>query len=363
MIRPTAIINLKYFKDNIRYINSLLNDNTRIMPVIKANAYGHGLNKIAHILQKEGVEYVCVATIDEVLEVLQLNLGFKILHLGKYSFEHLEVYSNNNVLATINTKEDIRVMGENNNLNFNVHLKIDTGMNRMGCNISDIENILCLSDRFSNVNIKGIYSHLACSENKQKSHNQIQLNLFKKTIDKYKERGYLFHILNSGGMLNFQNFHMDFVRSGITIYGVTPKGSENKYLKPVMKFIAPIVLIKEVTKGDKIGYGCTYKASKNMKIGIVQCGYADGVPLIFDNRGFVFYKKKKIPIIGRVSMDLTCIDLTDIISINEGDPVVFWGDVENKKSSLEYISEVFDTMPYIFLTSLSNRVMRVYIEE
>ena len=362
MIRPTAIINLNSLRQNIKYIKSILNKKTDIMPVVKANAYGHGLFQVAKILKSEGIKYVSVATIDEVEEVLKLNLGFTILHLGKCSKKHTDLYSNKNVIGTINTINDVDFFAKQKNKKFNFHVKVNTGMNRMGCDPDELDSILSLAEKKSNINIQGIYSHLACSENKNKGHNQIQFDIFNLIVEKYKYK-YLFHILNSGGMINFKNHHMDFVRTGIAIYGICPKGMESINLKPVMKFSAPVVLIKNVKKEEKIGYGCTYICKKNMKIGIVQCGYADGVPLFFDNKGFVFYKKNKVSILGRISMDLTCIDLTEINSIKEGDSITFWGDPDIDESSLEYISKEFDSMPYIFLTSISNRVERIYIEK
>ena len=127
-----------------------------------------------------------------------------------------------------------------------------------------------------------------------------------------------------------------------------------------MEFTAPVVLYKNINKDDKIGYGCTFHANKKMKVAIIQCGYADGIPIEFSNNGYVFYKKFKFPIIGRVSMDLVCIDITSYNEKNKIDKVVIWGG-ENKYSRLEYIAKNFNTIPYIYLTGITNRVERVYV--
>jgi len=361
---PKAIINITNLRHNIKYIRSSINSKAEIIPVIKANAYGHGYKKIAEILKEEEIKCVSVATSEEIREILNLNLNLDVLHLGKIHVLSIQqnIYNNNNVISTIHSLKDIEIFKENKNLNFRCHLKVDTGLNRMGCRVGEIDNIIKEIEKNKNINLEGIYSHLACSEDKSSKDNASQINIFKKIIQKYNYKGYSFHLLNSGGIFNYPDLHLDYIRTGLSIYGISPYGKVNNYLKPVMKLVAPIVLIKNINKGEKIGYGCTYKSTKSMKIGIVQCGYADGIPLNFSNNGLVFYKKNELSLLGRVSMDLICIDLTDVNAVDVDDEVVIWGDNSFNASYLENISKKFNSIPYIYLTSLSSRVRRVYVE-
>ena len=185
--------------------------------------------------------------------------------------------------------------------------------------------------------------------------------MFNKVINITDSLNIKYHILNSGGIFNYNKLTLDYVRSGIALYGINPMRKKDDNLKPVMKLTAPVVLTKGIDEGSKVGYGCTFVANKKMKIGIVQCGYADGIPLCFSNEGAVYYNEKSYPIIGKVSMDLICVDFSSS-NVNVMDEVVIWGG-DNFKSRLEFISNKFNNNPYVFLTSVSDRVERVYVEK
>ena len=167
------------------------------------------------------------------------------------------------------------------------------------------------------------------------------------------------HLLNSGGLFNYSDETLNIVRLGLSIYGISPLGEINNNLKPVMEFKAPIVLIKNIKKDKMVGYGCSFIAKNNMRIGIVQCGYADGVPFTYSNKGYVFFKKFKLNIIGRVSMDLIAVNLENIPCI-EGDWVTLWGGSLDA-SRLEIIATVHNDIPYTYITGITKRVEREYI--
>ena len=358
-----AIINLKNLRDNLDYLKSI-SLNADIYPVIKANAYGHGLVKIAKILQEENVKGGCVATINEVRELLDAKISFSILHLGKISYSNIDLY-NNNVIATINSIDDVKEIDKlcNNKFKIRAHIKIDTGMSRMGCNIAEFKNIFKLSMMSDNIIVEGIYSHLANSDIKNEAYNKTQIKLFNEILDTLDLRKYnlKIHLLNSGGLFNFKDLKYDIIRSGIAVYGISPLGFPHKKLKPVMTLKAPVVLNKKINKDTMVGYGCTFKAQKDMKISIVQCGYGDGIPYEFSNKGVVFYNQKKMNIIGKVSMDLICVDTTGI-NCEVGDEVIIWGNICND-SRLENIAKRFNNVPYTYITGLTNRIVREYIDE
>ena len=316
-MNPIAIINLKNLRNNIRYIKSKI-QSSGIISIIKANAYGHGYVEILKVLKSEKVKCVGVATITELKEVVKTKSKLDILHLGKIDFNKIEHYLDETVIATINTYQDVTLLKSKlkKYQKIRVHIKVDTGMCRMGCDPIDFMKIIKEISRSPNIIIEGVYSHLACSEDSDSQNNIDQIIIFKDMLNKIKTRNLKVHLVNSGGIINYKDCYFDFVRVGLSMYGIS-SGIINENLKPVMELVAPVVLIKDVLKGNKIGYGCTYVVKEKKKIAILQCGYADGIPYNFGNRGYVFFKKQKLPILGKISMDLMCIDCTKVKNIKE----------------------------------------------
>lgn len=362
-MNPIAIINLNNLRKNIKYLRSQTGS-ADIIPIVKANAYGHGSIEILKVLKDEKVRCVGIATTNELKEIIDEDLKLNILHLGKIDFNRLEYYLNKDVIATINTYEDVIILKNklNNYQKVRVHIKVDTGMHRMGCNYKDLDRIIKEIRSTSSITIEGIYSHLACSEDFSSEHNKKQITIFKNIINLIKMKNIKFHLINSGGIFNYNECCFNFVRAGLSIFGISSNRVINNKLSSVMELIAPVVLVKNVLEGDKIGYGCTYTVERKMKIAILQCGYADGIPYNYGNKGHVYFENKKLPILGKVSMDLICIDCSKVKQINENDQVTIWGG-DMKESKLENISKRFGNIPYIYLTSLSNRVERVYIDK
>ena len=286
------------------------------------------------------------------------------MHLGKISLIDKKLF-NDKIIFTINSIEDIDYI--NNICNkyskkVRCHIKVDTGMNRMGCKESDFADILRLSQDSKYIILEGIYSHLAYADDKNSLNNENQLSLFKKIIDLAGMYNLKYHILNSAGLFNYSNSKYDMVRCGLSLYGISPFNKINNNLLPVMTLKAPIILIKNINKNESVGYGCTYIAKEPKKIGIVQGGYADGIPRSFGNKESVYYNRYEFPIIGRVSMDLLCIDISTLDDTGNLQEVIIWGGSQ-VNSRLEIIAKKFNTIPYVYLTGLSNRVEKIYIEE
>tara|TARA_Y100001970_G_scaffold293883_1_gene444245 strand:- start:13184 stop:14281 length:1098 start_codon:yes stop_codon:yes gene_type:complete len=360
-----VIINLNNFEHNIRYMQSIAKK-ADLYPVIKANAYGHGFDRIAHKIADLKLKGVCIATINELKQLIHLNFNYSILHLGKISFLDFMLYQNSNVIATINTLDDIKKIKKYNNSSkpIRAHIKVDTGMTRMGCDIKEFIEVLdsCLKEK--SISLEGIYSHLANSETSNSDYNNQQFIMFQKIINHLKDKSlnYLkIHLLNSGGLLNYPHFNYDIIRTGLALYGISPLHNTRNKFKPVMEFKAPIVLNKDIVQGTMIGYGCSYEAKKDMKISIIQCGYGDGVPYEFSNQGFVYYNNKKIPIVGRVSMDLISVDTT-LVDCKINEYVTIWGG-ESSASRLEDIADYFNNIPYTYITGITDRVVREYIDD
>ena len=363
MIYPKAIIRLDNLKNNVKYLKSISNGSI-LMPVVKANAYGHGVIEISKELYKSGIKCVCVATILEVIELLNAKIGLDVLHLGKLCYDSLSKYSNKHVILTINCIEDINqinLYAKNNNKKFRCHIKVDTGMNRMGCKPGDFKDIYAAALNSESIFLEAVYSHLACSDDVTSNHNIFQLKIFEEIISFIKDDCIKLHLLSSGGLFNYNDYFYDLVRPGISIYGVSPLRKINHNLKPVMELIAPVVLFKNILRGEKVGYGCTYIAESDINIAIVQLGYADGLNKNFEIDGTVFVNDKEYPIVGRISMDLFAINCYDN-NLNLKDEVTIWGG-DSQKTRLEYISNKHNLLPYIYLTNLSNRVKRIYVEK
>ncbi len=360
MSAPKAYIKLNHLRDNINYLKSI-SRNAQLYPVIKADGYGHGAIKIAEELVKMNIECVCVATYCEIQDLINHEVNINILHLGKVFYDEFEIYFNKNIILTINSIDDvdkIKCLTKKHNRPIRCYLKIDTGMNRMGCELKDFDNIYKKIYRDSMFQIEGIYSHLSSSGNTDSENNILQFSRFSKKIDSLKNSNLKFHILNTGGLFNYNKHSYDIVRPGISIYGISPI-KLNLNLKPVMEFKAPVVHIKAVSKGDSVGYDCKYIAKKDIMIAIIQCGYADGMSKDFENNGVVFYEDFELPIVGKISMDLFAVNCSGL-DLKIDDEVTIWGG-NSLNSKLENIANKYNSIPYVYLTNLSKRVVRHYV--
>ena len=363
--QPEADIHLHHLIHNYHTIKSMVG-NAKVMAVIKANAYGHGAIPIAHVLSDIGVHGFCVALSQEAEELISGDIKKPILHLGKISNSNLNLYQSGQVRCTINSELDIDILKEIGTSNSPIfaHLKIDTGMGRMGNRFENARSIMIRLSNTPEIQIEGLYSHLATAEEMDTDFRDFQLNQFnevrKLANDKLPEIQY-FHIANSAGILTCPNSYLNMVRPGLSLYGISPMGMPNNNLKSVMKMKAPVVLVKNINKGDSVGYNRLYLAEKNETIALLQAGYADGIPTEFSNSGMVVINNNYYPIVGRVSMDLIAINCGKD-QINEGDIAYFWGG-NQENIQLEYIVKKYNKHPYEILTGVSGRVKRNLINE
>jgi len=357
-------INLKNLVSNYKYIYNQ-SKNVNVLGVVKANAYGHGLEQVAKTLDQQGIYGLGVATANEIRSLIDLNLKAQIIHLGSLHQNDYSLLKHDNVVCTIHSIEEFNNILNyvtTNNLQVKAHIKIDTGMHRLG--VLE-ENIKLLIEKIINNNqitIEGLYTHFSSAiENVDIVYKQFdKFELIKKIfIEKIKTIKY-FHAANSATILKHQKIKLNVIRPGITLYGISPFKKIENHLKPVMSFFAPVVLIKTIRKGMFIGYSQAYEAKKDMRIAIIQAGYADGVPFESYQNGCVFWEKNSLKILGKISMDLTCVDISNY-NINIGDQVLFWGESQLMESRLEKISKNIKKIPYLLLTGISKRVIRKYV--
>ena len=361
LFSPEAVIYRGAIENNMNVLRQLCGTSS-IMAVVKANAYGHGSAQITEILSNVGCDGYCVATGLEMFDILNSGIPEPVLHLGKVNSEIISKLSSfSNAIFTINHPDDIYVISSSlpADTKAKVHIKVDTGMSRLGVLENNLDRVIEELLKEDRVIATGVFSHFSCSEDLNSKEAVNQFNIFRKVSEYVKSKISSVesaHISNSAGILRDEGFCLDMVRPGISIYGVSPLGEAHKELMPAMRFRAPIVLIKDIPKGVGVGYNSTYVSNEAMQIAMVQAGYADGVPTSLSNQGGVYLNSQSLDIIGKVSMDLICVNLQNN-SAEVGDFVDIWGGDFN---SLESVSKSAGVLPYHCLTTLSDRVRRVY---
>ncbi len=358
-------INLNALVNNLNYFKSLLKPETKIMGMVKAFAYGSGSIEIANILEFHHSDYLAVAFTDEGVALREEGISLPIMIMSpkpgnmhiitRYSLEP-EIYNQKMYQAFVSylKKSGIR--------SYPVHIKIDTGMHRLGFLPSEIEELLNELTKVEEVEVKSVFSHLAGSENPDlDSFTLQQIEQFKTVREKFIKRlpGHkmLFHILNSAGIERFPEAQFDMVRLGIGLHGITTR--MDSPLIPTSTFTSTITQTRKINTGESIGYGRKEVASSPMEIGVIPVGYADGLNRKLGNRkGFVYINHKKIPIVGDICMDMCMIDITGL-NITEGEQVEIFG----KNIKIQEIASTLGTIPYEVLTAISGRVKRVYEQE
>ena len=360
MFQPEVKINTTNLLHNLNYVKRIVGK-ASIMPVVKANAYGHGLVTVCKFLSKYEIEGFCVALLSEAEILIKNNINLKILHLGCFDYSLEPILFNNNLRLTINSKEDIFFLekcGKKNNHNFNVHLKIETGMLRLGIESQDIKEIVNILLECKNITVEGVYSHLSSANETDQDYTNRQrdkfISLSKFIMKNFKTIKYQ-HLANSSALLKDKKNHFNLVRPGLTIYGIDPT-EDGHNLKPALLLEAQVCLIKNVSKGDYIGYNRTYLSKNNFKVAIIQIGYADGIPISLSNNYSVDYNGEKLSIIGKISMDLICIDIAKS-KIKKGCKVIIFG---SKNTRIDKLPKNIMESPYTILTSISQRVKRIY---
>lgn len=362
LLRPTYVeIDLDIIKHNINEMKKIIDKDTKLGLVIKANAYGHGAVEIAKILEEENVDYICVAGLNEAMELRNNDIKAPILVMGYTPDDCLDVAVKNNITLTIFSKEQAENLSNISNKlseKSKIHLKVDTGFNRLGFKINeDLPSTIKYIYNLPNINVEGIFSHLAL---KDEESDYEQFNKFTNLLDEIDHLDIpIKHICDSIGMVAYKDFHMDMVRVGASLYGYNSRKSIMD-LKPAMTFKSKFAQIKNIKKGEGISYDYSYVANKDMKVGTVLCGYSDGIPRILSNKGYVYVNGKKANILGKICMDQCIVDLTDIDDVDMNSEVIFYG---NGGPELLDVANLADTNRNELLSIVSRRVARVYIKD
>lgn len=372
--RVYAEINLDAVSHNIAQIEQRIGKDTKIMGVIKADGYGHGAVPIGKELEKmESLWGYAVATAEEG-EILRRN-GLKkpILILGAVFPEKYGILAKNEIRPTVYSMKQAgeleRFAGKRGCV-LKVHLKIDTGLSRLGFQVTEeaAEELAQIAG-MPHIIVEGIFTHFAMADARDKTMAKEQLRQFQKMKEMMSCRGIsipISHCANSAAMIDLPESGMSLVRAGISLYGMWPSGEvrkENLDLQPALSLKSRIVFLKELEPGRTISYGATYETKKRQRIATIPVGYADGYPRSLSNRGYVLIHGKPAPVCGRICMDQFMADVTDIPEAKEGDEVTLVGKDGAREISMEEIGDLSGRFNYEFACDLGKRIPRVYRKE
>ncbi len=359
-------IDLTAIRSNMEVFRNMLSPETKLLAMVKAQSYGSGIEKMSDFLQKQGVDYLGVAYADEGIELRKqgIDLPILVMNTEEEGFEDCIRYDLEPAIFTLRQLDGfIRELILHGRSNYPIHLKLDTGMRRLGFDLKELSQVCDVLQAQPEVYVKSVYSHLADADNRRdKRYTQHQITQFAHACSQLQQRlnyNFLRHILNSEGVSNYPEAQFDMVRLGIGMYGISSNPAVKRKLQPVISWITAVSQVKQLKKGDSVGYGRTFIAQEAMEIAILPVGYADGYRRSLSNgKGIVYINGKACPVLGRVCMDMIMVDVTHK-KVKEGDRVELIG----KQYSIEKLADAMETIPYEVMTGISRRVNRVYLEE
>ncbi len=367
--RPThALIDLSALEYNYRTIKEHLPHDTAVLSVVKANAYGHGTIETAKRLESLGTDFFGVAICEEAIELREAGIKSPIIILSgipKSQTEYIFRFDLTPLIFDIASAETIGMFAEKAGRKIKVHLKVDTGMGRLGVLPEQLSSFFEMLKNFRAIEIEGVASHLCESENKDNRYSLKQIDRFHKAVQIVRSCGYsprYLHIANSGAILNLPSSLFNMVRPGLMLYGSYPSKRFKKKmaLKPVMSFVTEIIHLKEVKKGLPLSYGRRFITARDSLIAVIPVGYGDGLPRSLSNKGQVIIGGKKASIVGTICMDLTIVDVTDLPHVELGDEVILIGRQESEEITAQDVAQTAGTIPYEILCGINKRVPRFY---
>jgi alanine racemase len=359
-----AKINLDNIRNNIREIKSCVAGGAKFCAVIKANAYGHGVIPVARIAEQEGADYFAVAILDEAIELRKAGFKQPILILGftpPEQSEELVFYDIEQAVFTLDAAQAISAAAARQHKTARVHIKVDTGMSRIGVMPQEAGDFAKTVAELPNLKIEGLFSHFAKSDCADKSFAKVQLERFKEAASLIKAEGIeipLKHIANSAAILEMPEAHFDMVRAGIILYGLWPSDEVERTinLKSAMELKARLAYVKTLPTGAGISYGQTFVTKRESEIATIPVGYADGWTRLLSGKAMADFKGKRVPIVGRICMDQCMADVTGL-GAKAGDEITLFG---SSTVSIDEIAALLGTINYEITCMVSRRVPRVY---
>ncbi len=368
---PTfAEIDLNSFSHNLKLIRLKVGRDKKIISIIKADAYGHGAVEIAKMASVSGADMLGVSTVGEGIEIREAGIEFQILVLGgcpKEDVEWIVSYNLKSVLYSYEVALSLSKEAERRSKIVDVHIKVDTGMERIGIKPQNIREFVGKISSLKNINIEGILTHFATAYEVNREFAERQIKIFKGVIEELKQDGYNFsyiHTSNSAAILNYPESYFNTVRPGIILYGSTPFdfAVEDFLIKPVMSWKTSIVHLHNTPEKTGISYGRRFVTKRDSLIATIPVGYADGYSRSLSNKVQVLIGGRRISQVGTICMDMCMIDVTDLPDVKAGDEVVLIGRQGNEEIRVEELASIAGTIPYEIFCSIGRRVRRVYKE-
>jgi alanine racemase len=367
--RPTlCFIDLDALRWNFQKIREKVGPKIKVLSMVKANAYGHGAPAVARVLAEEGSDAFGVATLEEGIELKQAHIGSPIIVLAGTYVEQLDLFLEQKLIPVVHDVDSLwrlETATRSRGASLSIHLKIDTGMGRLGLLAAEIGAWLPEIKKLRALKIEGIFSHFSHAESVEGSYTRKQMETFHAVVSRVRSEGIsppLVHLANSAATITLPYAYFDMVRPGLMLYGVYPSPGmiDQIVLKPVLSWKTGILQLKKVPPGTSISYGQTFITKRESIIATLPLGYADGYQRLLSNRGEVMVHGQRAPVVGRVCMDLTMVDVTDIGGVKQGDEVVLLGRQGNAEISVDEMAAWSNTISYEILTSIGSRVPRIY---
>ncbi|MFQ5823084.1 MAG: alanine racemase [bacterium] len=366
--RPSFVeINLAAITHNLNEIKKKVAP-AKIMAIVKADAYGHGLKEVTKIAIENGAAYLGVARLEEGIILREYNFKAPILVLGGFFENQIEEFLNFDLELTlydICLAKALSIKAKEFGKIVNVHVKVDTGMGRLGIAWKRADDFVQKVLELNHLQIVSIYTHFANSDEKDKSFAMTQLNRFGHVLTNLDEKNIripIKHAANSGAILDLPNSYFDMVRAGVIMYGYYPslETSESMAIKPSMSIKSRVIYSKEVEEGTSISYGQTFKTKRRTKIATVPIGYGDGFNRLLSNQGEVLIQGQRFPVVGRVTMDHIMVDVGPESDVKNGEEVVLLGRQGKEEITIYEICEKLDTIPYEVTCWVSKRIPKIY---
>ena len=379
IVRPTRVeVDLKVLAENFRNVKRHVG--CKVMPVLKANAYGHGLVRVAQLYEGLKADYLGVAVVEEGILLREMGIKIPILVLGGVWGNQIPLFLKNNLTITASSIDKLKQIDETAAQILNgrsrrrsplktkaiVHLKIDTGMERIGVHYYNAEKFLDAAYSYKNINVEGIYSHFATAESDDLTFTKLQLERFNEVLDYYNKHSIkhpLRHISNSGAILQLPEANLDMVRPGIMLFGVYPSKNIKKTVsvKPALTWKSLVVYFKVIKAGNAVGYGLTWKPDHNIRAVTIPVGYGDGYFRSMSHKVKVLLNDKLYPVVGNISMDQIVVNIENDSAYNS-DEVILLGSNGKNSITAEDLAEWAGTIPYEILTNINTRVPRIYLD-
>jgi alanine racemase len=372
--RPTwAEINLNNLAFNFHSVKRFIGGKIEYMAVVKADGYGHGAIRCAKKLEAEGVDWLGVALPEEGLILREHGVKTPILCLGSFWQNQADLLIENNLTPVIYRTpqaENLNSAANVKNIIFPVHIKIDTGMGRIGVRFDEVTEFAEQLKNFKNLRVEGIMTHFATADNlNENEFTNLQIERFYNSVEIFESKGFQFKykdLANSPGAIAHENTRGNMVRLGGVLYGlgddVLPKEIIKPELKPVLSLYSRIAHLKKVPKGETLGYSRTFRTEKDSIIATIPIGYQDGYRRSLSNKSRVILNNRYVPVVGRISMDWTILDVTGVPDVKVNDEVILIGESRDLKVSAEDLAQISDTISYEITCGINRRVNRKYVE-